>query len=91
MSNIKPVGRKHDDCETCDKHPLFDLDDKVFIHGRDYTKEELLVALEIASDISCTKCDNRCISYSSQGHFLFCPECKAEYHYMQGTWKHENY
>ena len=50
MKHIEPVGRKHDDCETCDKHPLFDLDDTVFIHGRDYTKEQILIALEIADD-----------------------------------------
>lgn len=43
MVKIKPVGRKHSGCcKICEKHPLFDLDEKVFIHGHYYTKEYLL-------------------------------------------------
>ncbi len=47
MSKIKPKGRKHYGyCEVCETHALFDLDEKVFIHGEYYTKEEILNALE---------------------------------------------
>ena len=42
---IRPKGRKHEDCEVCNSHPLFDLDEKVCVHGKYYTKEQILDAL----------------------------------------------
>ena len=43
MSKIKPKGRKHENCPTCDMYPLFNLDEELFIHGCSYTKEQILM------------------------------------------------
>lgn len=40
--------RQHkEDCQICKDHHLFDLDEKIMVHGTYYTKEELLNALNI--------------------------------------------
>lgn len=39
------MPRQHKNCEICDRFKEFDLDEKVFIHGIYYTKEQIYNAL----------------------------------------------
>jgi len=34
--------RQHENCNVCKEHPLFDLDDLVYVHGKNITKEQIL-------------------------------------------------
>lgn len=47
------LGRKHKDCRVCNCHPLFDLDELVYVHGEYYSKETLLMFKEKAE--KCTR------------------------------------
>jgi hypothetical protein len=40
-------GRKHKNCDVCKILPLFDLDEKIMIHGEFYTKEKILQGLDL--------------------------------------------
>jgi len=43
---IKKLHKKqHEDCEYCKNHPEFNLSEKIFIHGKYYTKNQILKAL----------------------------------------------
>jgi len=38
-------GKQHEHCDYCRQHIHFSLDETVFIHGKYYSKEEILEAL----------------------------------------------
>lgn len=65
---MKP--RQHKNCEICKQHPLFDLDDKLFVHGNHYTKEELVQALKLKEIMTYHKENPSAFNYAQFESFM---------------------
>ena len=48
MKKIYGTIIQHKNCKVCKKHPRFNLEDEVFIHGKIYKKRFLLELIEDA-------------------------------------------